>query len=434
MNSTLLLDLAQPHDAAWRAALDRTGVHLGAACAGDNLVQCTMVESASLLICVASGVMPELEAALMPWHGNPPLAVLLLTPRMSPDPDVAARAVALGIHHWQALAASGDGTLPAVDVGAAIVFARARHHHESSLQRAAANAQAHLDERKWIDRAKGVLMASLGLDEAEAFRLLRGAAMSVNLRIGELSQAVVESARWADAMNRAGQLRMLSQRLVRIVAQQLLRIQSRDAAALAEQSVQRVRENLEMLVRQCAATDAQAASAHTERCWQALSAALVAPRVDAQAIGRIDALASNMLEAAEQLTETLQATVGRRALHIVNQCGRQRMRVQRIAKESLLAAMQPSPSTIQVMPQRRSASLDDFETAQRELEETPLTSPEIRRLLEQVRDEWRRLLTGLEASTTSVGRRALVQASESMLLLLDSLTAAYEHSFQVIMG
>ncbi len=434
MNPTVLLDLAQPHDAAWRAALDRTGVHLGAARAGDNLVQCTIDESASLLICVAGGVTPELETALAPWHGNPPLAVLLLTPRMSPDPEVAARAVALGIHHWQALAANGDGTIAAVDVGAAIVFARARHHHDSALQRAVASAQANLEERKWIDRAKGVLMASLELDEAEAFRLLRGAAMSVNLRIGELSQAVFESARWADAMNRAGQLRMLSQRLVRIVAQQLLRIDTRDAAALAEQSVQRVRENLKMLVRQCAATDAQAACAHTERCWQALSAALAAPRIDAQALDRIDALASNMLAAAEHLTETLQATVGRRALHIVNQCGRQRMRVQRIAKESLLAAVQPPSGASQAIPQRHSAALDDFEAAQRELEETPLTSPQIRSILEQVRDEWHRLLTGLEASATSVGRRALVQASESMLLLLDSLTAAYEHSFQVIMG
>jgi hypothetical protein len=428
MTSALLLDLTDARDADWRAALGRSGVHLGAACDGHKLVQCTTDASASLLVCVARGVTPGLVTALSGWDGAPPLATLLLTP---PGPLTAADAelaVACGIHHWQPLGLDADGAIAAAAVETAIAMAHARHRHDAALRGVASHAHAQLDERKWVDRAKGVLMSARGLGEDEAFRLLRGAAMSVNLRIGELSRAVCEAARWADAMNRAGQLRMLSQRLVRLAAQQLLRIATRETAALKAQSVQRVRDNLAMLLAQCAHTPAQPACARTAQCWSALERVLDGARMDAAALRHVDALAAAMLEAAEQLTDALQGAAGRRALHIVNQCGRQRMRVQRIAKDSLLAA------TIAADAAPQEAALDAFEAVQRELEDAPLTSPEIRATLAQVRDEWVRLLGGVGAAATGPGRRALVQASEALLERLDSLTAAYEHSFQVIMG
>ena len=431
MESAVLLDLTTPREAAWRAALAAGGVHLGAACERDNLVQCTRVATGAPLVCVAPDLTPELVAALSGWDGEPPLAVLLLTPPVALDAARAELAVACGIHHWQMLA--GDA-IDAASIVSALAFAQARFRHDQAMRRVAARAHEQLDERKWIDRAKGVLMSARGLGEDEAFRLLRGAAMSVNLRIGELSRAVCEAARWADAMNRAGQLRMLSQRLVRLAAQQLLKIATRDTAALKAQSAQRVRDNLEMLIQQCANTSAQPACARIEQCWGALARALEVPRIDATALRHIDALAATMLDAAERLTEALQAAAGRRALHIVNQCGRQRMRVQRIAKESLLAATNPSDAVPQALLQQRESALDAFEAVQRELEDAPLTSPEIRSTLTSVRDEWVRLLGGVGAAGTDAGRRALVQASEALLVRLDSLTAAYEHSFQVIMG
>jgi hypothetical protein len=436
MIPAVLLDLTTDREAAWRAALERTGVHLGATCDRDKLVQCTIAGSVERLVCLAPGVTPQLVAALSDWDGEPPLSVLLLTPPgvvATPDAELA---VACGIHHWQALRVDADGAIVAADIESALALALARQRHDGALRRAATRAQDQLDERKWVDRAKGVLMAARGLGEDEAFRLLRGAAMSVNLRIGELSRSVCEAARWAEAMNRAGQLRMLSQRLVRLAAQQLLKIDTHDTAALKAQSVRRVRDNLEVLVQQCADTAAQPACARTESSWRALAQALDAARMDAQALRRIDTLAASMLDAAERLTEALQDAAGRRALHIVNECGRQRMRVQRIAKESLLAAT--LASNTQTQPQallrRHAAALGTFEAAQRELEQAPLTSPEIRATLAQVRDEWLRLLGGVGASGTGAGRRALVLASEALLERLDSLTAAYEHSFQVIMG
>jgi AmiR/NasT family two-component response regulator len=431
MESAVLLDLTTPREAAWRAALERSGVHLGVASDRNRLVHCTIDDCPALLVCLAAGVTSELLSFLSCWNAEPPLAVLLLTPGGPVEAALVQAAVAAGVHHWQALQPDAAGAIAAASVEAALAMARARHGHDRALRLAASRAQEQLDERKWVDRAKGVLMTARGLDEDEAFRLLRGAAMSVNLRIGEVSRAVFEAARWADAMNRAGQLRMLSQRLVRLAAQRLLRIDTREAATQAVLSRQRARDNLDMLAAQCAGSVAAPACARAATCWDVLSQALQGPHVAAADLRRIDAAATRMLDAAEALTDALQEAAGRRALHIVNQCGRQRMRAQRIAKQCLLDAAHPEGAQ---RPPPRDATLDAFEAALVELEQAPLSTPGIRATLAQVRDEWLRLLGGLRAADTTDGRRALVQASEAILLRLDALTAAYEHSLQVIMA
>jgi AmiR/NasT family two-component response regulator len=433
MPITVLLDLADAGCADWMAALDRTNPHEGTACDSRNLVQRTMVESPTLVLCRAAGLTPRLEAALADWHGEPPCAVLLLTPPGAMTADAAARAAELGVHHWQEVGADVDAS--ALEAARATALARWRREH--ALRAALATARDHLDERKWIDRAKGVLMSAREMSEDDAFRLLRSAAMNVNVRVGELSRAVFETAQWAEAVNRAGQLRMLSQRLVRAAAQRLLKLDERAAAAIEQQSAQRVRDNLEMLVRQCAGTGAQDDCDRAVQRWEALARALAAPRIDVPALLRLDRCAEDLLSAAERLTDALQRAAGRRALHIVNECGRQRMRVQRVAKESLLAALHRSDAEARALSLRRDAALDEFERAQRDLEQAPLSSALIRATLVDVRDEWLRLLGGLrgaEAGEPGNGRRALVHASEVLLDRLDALTAAYEHSLQVIMG
>ena len=428
MTSTLLLDLAGPSLRAWRAAfagLDRTSEVVGD---GHNLVQRTNNELPVLLVCLAPTLTAELAATLSAWGGAPPCAVLLITPPSVVDAACAARAAELGIHHWQWVVEGTDVEAAAMAIASGAAIAQARQRQDGALRRALARTHAQLDERRSIDRAKGVLMSARGLDESEAFGLLRGAAMNVNLRLGEVSRSVIDAAQWADAMNRAGQLRMLSQRLVRVLAQRLLKLDARAAADVAAQSTQRVHDNLEMLARQCAGTSAQPALEEAMQCWKALAAGLLPARIDLGALGRIDALAGQLLEAAEQLTQALQQASGRRALHIVNLCGRQRMRAQRIAKASLVGTLLRNSSETQA-----AAMLDEFEAAQRELEQTPLRSRDIRQALAAIGDEWLRLLGGLRAAATAEGRRALVHASETMLERLDTLTSAYEHSLQVIL-
>jgi two-component system, response regulator / RNA-binding antiterminator len=52
-----------------------------------------------------------------------------------------------------------------------------------------------LEERKVVERAKGILMNERGLNEADAYSLLRTAAMNENRRIVDVARAVVTAAR-----------------------------------------------------------------------------------------------------------------------------------------------------------------------------------------------------------------------------------------------
>jgi two-component system, response regulator / RNA-binding antiterminator len=62
-----------------------------------------------------------------------------------------------------------------------------------TLRRERDDALLALDERKLVDRAKGILMRQRGLDEASAFELLRDAAMTQGRRIGQVADALVRS-------------------------------------------------------------------------------------------------------------------------------------------------------------------------------------------------------------------------------------------------
>jgi response regulator NasT len=52
-----------------------------------------------------------------------------------------------------------------------------------------------LDERKIIDRAKGILMKSRNLSEEDAYALLRKAAMNENRRLADVAQGLITAAK-----------------------------------------------------------------------------------------------------------------------------------------------------------------------------------------------------------------------------------------------
>lgn len=58
-----------------------------------------------------------------------------------------------------------------------------------------ARTKAQLEERKVIDRAKGILMKQHGISEQEAYKALRSLAMSSNKRLFEIAESVVAAAR-----------------------------------------------------------------------------------------------------------------------------------------------------------------------------------------------------------------------------------------------
>lgn len=73
-------------------------------------------------------------------------------------------------------------------------MAISRFNAFSRMARELEEVRGALERRKVIDRAKGILMASRGLSEDQAYTLLRKTAMNQNRKIAEIAQSLVTAA------------------------------------------------------------------------------------------------------------------------------------------------------------------------------------------------------------------------------------------------
>ncbi|WP_431263949.1 type IV pili methyl-accepting chemotaxis transducer N-terminal domain-containing protein [Roseateles chitinivorans] len=306
--------------------------------------------------------------------------------------------------------------------------------------------RAQLDDRKWTDRAKGLLMSARDLDEDGAFRLLRDAAMHAHLRLGEVARSVVQSAQLAEAVNLAGQQRMLSQRLVKLMAQRAAGIEVKRAKALQDESCARVAANLARLptlVTGLLPSTPPSPAAVPEGVSMGTPAQLVEPVINAwhrleplllgkpatDALAAADAAAQDLLTHSDALATALAASGGGKPLHVVNVCGRQRMLSQQLAKEALLADLLPGRDPVVLLD-----SLDRFAAGLAELESSPLSSDAIRALLAEVGAEWLRLMRSVRVTHGREAAEGLARSSEVMLDRLELLTVHYQQSLQIILG
>jgi two-component system, response regulator / RNA-binding antiterminator len=75
-----------------------------------------------------------------------------------------------------------------------LTAAIARFHMVARLRAELAATKAALEERKTIDRAKGMLMKAKGIDEEAAYQLLRRAAMDQGKKLSEVAAALITAA------------------------------------------------------------------------------------------------------------------------------------------------------------------------------------------------------------------------------------------------
>ena len=87
------------------------------------------------------------------------------------------------------------GGLPNARLKPVMDAAIARFEEFKALRNELNEANTKLAERKIIERAKGLLMKQRGIDEDEAYRMLRNMAMSQNIRLATLSEQVVQAAK-----------------------------------------------------------------------------------------------------------------------------------------------------------------------------------------------------------------------------------------------
>jgi AmiR/NasT family two-component response regulator len=102
------------------------------------------------------------------------------------DPSLIERSIASGVSAY--LTKPVDER----ELQAALELAAARHAEFEALEAEVDRVQQALEDRKLVERAKGLLMSALNLSEQDAFRRLQLTARERNLRLVEVATRIVE--------------------------------------------------------------------------------------------------------------------------------------------------------------------------------------------------------------------------------------------------
>ncbi|MEM7599208.1 MAG: ANTAR domain-containing protein [Pseudomonadota bacterium] len=104
------------------------------------------------------------------------------------DDALTSAAIEAGVSAYVVDGLRPDRVKPVLDA------AIARFNVFQRMRTELAETKRALEERKVIDRAKGLIMKAKGIDEDEAYALLRKAAMNQGKRLADVAEALVESA------------------------------------------------------------------------------------------------------------------------------------------------------------------------------------------------------------------------------------------------
>lgn len=126
-----------------------------------------------------------LEHVVMATRDDPRPIVLFTN---DSDTSRVKEAVAAGVTAYIVAGLAPERIRPILDV------AMARFEHEQALRAELAGARTALEDRKVIDRAKGLLMQRQGLTEQAAYDRLRRTAMDRNLKLVEVAQRILDVA------------------------------------------------------------------------------------------------------------------------------------------------------------------------------------------------------------------------------------------------
>ena len=280
--------------------------------------------------------------------------------------------------------------------------------------------QGRADERTATAGGRGLPAAALGLVRSQR-------------RVGEVARRVVGAAHDAVAVNRAGQLRMLSQRAVKLVA--LLAVQAAPLPnrARLDGSIARIDENLAWLESRLERVSHGDLLDAVVAPWQMLKTQL-AQAVSPSGIAGIDALAERLLQHAERLVAALRTPGGAASLRVIDLAGRQRMLSQRLAKAALLGVLLQDGHAAAAAGDVALEARQAFETALALLRALPLRTAEIAASLHEAGAAWHELVEALPRVRCLAGRCAIGESSETVLAAFERLTALYERSMQVLMG
>jgi AmiR/NasT family two-component response regulator len=403
-----------------------------------KLVQEVLRQAPDLVLCYDPLPTDELFNALQIINDTAPCPVIVFT--TNSDAEKIARATEVGVHAYVVSGYAQHRLRPLIHL------AQARFKREQSLRAEMRDISSRFEERKMVDRAKGILMRARQVSDDDAFQILRTVSMHSNQRLGQVSQHIIHSAHFAEAVNRSGQLRMLSQRIVKLHLLQLAGMQAATCGQQLAESTQRVDANLALLGKSLSKATFGDLLGQVVLTWGRLKHELQGKSATGPAAvyGLVDNLAEQLLQEAERLTSNLESGGAVPRLHVLNVAGRQRMLSQRFAKYALLGVLgDGSPALTELREAGMAESGAAFEQAMAYLKGLPLSSQEIRTGLEQAGALWEQLQASAgEAKLLSNRKKAaadrtleqLAGASEGLLEVFERLSTHYESSMQMLVG
>ena len=392
-----------------------------------KLVQEVLRQAPDVLVCHDALPDEALFKLLQVVGDTAPCPVMVFT--SDSDAEKITRATEVGVHAYVVNGYSPQRLRPLIHL------AQARFRREQALQGEMRDIAGRLEERKVVDRAKGILMRARQMSDDDAFQILRTASMHTNQRLGQVSQHIIHSARFAEDVNRSGQLRMLSQRLVKLALLRLAGVQLERVAQLLQESVQRIDANIAALGKSLSKPTFGDLLGQVSLTWARLKPALEESRAAGE-MAHLDELAELLLQEAERMTAILESAGAMPPLQMLNLAGRQRMLSQRFAKYALLQAL-GGAATSQRSELGMAESQAAFEKALQYLNDIPLTSKEIRASLDKADAGWAQMRAG--AASIVKGKdpkrlEGLATASEELLDVFEQLSVQYERSMQMLVG
>ncbi len=168
----------------FRKSLPRLGHQVvGVAEDGRQLVeQCRALRPDLVITDIKMPDMDGIDAAIQIYRERPVPVILVSAYH---DPVLVARAEADHILGYLVK------PIKQADLGPVIALALRRFEQFAALRREAADLRQALEDRKVIERAKGLLMKRTGLDEPEAFRRMQKLASEKSRKLVDVAQMIL---------------------------------------------------------------------------------------------------------------------------------------------------------------------------------------------------------------------------------------------------